>query len=148
MSGSREYPDRPFVGVGGVVIEGGRVLLIRRANEPRQGEWSIPGGLVETGETLEYAVARELQEETGLVVRPLGVLEVFERIVLDGKGRARYHFVLIDYLCERLEGNARPGSDVLDVAWVEEGQLGRYEISEKATEIIRKAFQRKPAPGR
>ncbi len=145
MSSSREYPDRPYVGVGGVVIEDGRVLLIRRANEPRQGEWSIPGGLVETGETLEYAVARELQEETGLVVRPLGVIEVFERIVLDGKGRARYHFVLIDYLCERLEGNARAGSDVLDVAWVEEAQLGRYEISEKAAEIIRKAFRHKPA---
>ncbi len=143
MPGSREYPDRPYVGVGGVVIEEGRVLLIRRANEPRQGEWSIPGGLVETGETLEYAVARELQEETGLVVRPLGVIEVFERIVLDGKGRTRYHFVLIDYLCECVEGKARAGSDVLDVAWVEEARLAEYGISEKATEIIRKGLRQK-----
>ncbi len=145
MPGSREYPDRPYVGVGGVVIENGRVLLIRRANEPRQGEWSIPGGMVETGETLEYAVVRELQEETGLVVRPLGVVEVFERIMLDGKGRARFHFVLIDYLCERLEGKARAGSDVLDVAWVTEAQLADYEISEKAAEIIRKAFRQRAA---
>jgi mutator protein MutT len=124
-----------------VVIENGRALLIRRANEPRQGEWSIPGGMVETGETLEYAAVRELQEETGLVVRPRGVIEVFERIVLDGKGRTRYHFVLIDYLCERLEGEARAGSDVLDVAWVEEARLSEYQVSEKATEIIRKAFR-------
>ncbi len=145
MPSSREYPDRPYVGVGGVVIEKDRVLLIRRANEPRQGEWSIPGGMVETGETLEYAVVRELQEETGLVVRPLGVVEVFERIMLDGKGRARFHFVLIDYLCERLEGKARAGSDVLDVAWVTEAQLADYEISAKAAEIIRKAFRQKAA---
>jgi mutator protein MutT len=124
-----------------VVIENGRALLIRRANEPRQGEWSIPGGMVETGETLEYAAVRELQEETGLVVRPRVVIEVFERIVLDGKGRTRYHFVLIDYLCERLEGEARAGSDVLDVAWVEEARLSEYQVSEKATEIIRKAFR-------
>lgn len=141
MGGTREYPDRPHVGVGGVVIENGRALLIRRANEPRQGEWSIPGGMVETGETLEYAAVRELQEETGLVVRPRVVIEVFERIVLDGKGRTRYHFVLIDYLCERLEGEARAGSDVLDVAWVEEARLSEYQVSEKATEIIRKAFR-------
>jgi mutator protein MutT len=143
MPGSREYPDRPYVGVGGVVIEKARTLLIRRANEPRQGEWSIPGGMVETGETLEYAVVRELQEETGLVVRPLGVVEVFERIMLDGKGRARFHFVLIDYLCERLEGEARASSDVLDVAWVEEARLADYEISAKAAEIIRKAFRQR-----
>ncbi|HEY4682226.1 MAG TPA: NUDIX hydrolase [Candidatus Acidoferrales bacterium] len=145
MPGSREYPDRPYVGVGGVVIEKGRTLLIRRANEPRQGEWSIPGGMVETGETLEYAVVRELQEETGLVVRPLGVVEVFERIMLDAKGRARFHFVLIDYLCERLEGEARASSDVLDVAWVEEARLADYEISAKAAEIIRKAFRQRAA---
>ena len=117
---SREYPERPVVGVGGVVIEGGRALLIRRGSEPLLGQWSIPGGTLELGESLEHGVVRELKEETGLTVRVVEMIEVFDRIYEDeamqraervqsGVGQKkgpRFHYVIIDYLCERIEGEA------------------------------------------
>lgn len=137
---AREYPDRPLVGVGGVVIAEDKVLLVRRAREPLQGQWSLPGGLVELGETLEESVARELKEETALEVRILGVVEVFDRITRDDAGRVRYHFVLVDYLCEPAAGEARAGSDVLDVTWVAEDELPAHRLTEKATSVIHKAF--------
>src|SRR3989344_7448935 len=112
MAGRREYPERPMVGVGGVVIRDTRVLLVQRASEPLAGQWSLPGGAVELGETLEEAVVRELKEETGLTVRLVKLVEAFERIIRDDSGRPRYHYVLLDYLCEPVEGSARPGSDV------------------------------------
>ena len=99
------------MGVGGVVITDGRALLIRRAGPPLQGEWSIPGGLLELGESLNQGVRRELAEETGLEVRVLDLIEVFERISLDGEGKPKYHFVVLDYLCEPVRGDARAGSD-------------------------------------
>jgi mutator protein MutT len=96
---TRQYPDRPFVGVGAVIVDGGRVLLVRRKHEPLAGEWSLPGGAVEVGETLEECVIREMREETGLDVEVGPVIEVFDRITRDGAGRVQYHFVLVDYLC-------------------------------------------------
>src|SRR5689334_25075705 len=105
MGSSREYPERPLVGVGGVVIEDGRALLIRRGSEPLLGEWSIPGGMLELGETLEEGVARELLEETGLTVRVIELIEVFDRIYVESTAGAkkgpRFHYVIVDYLCER-----------------------------------------------
>jgi 8-oxo-dGTP diphosphatase len=140
------------VGVGGVVIENDRALLIRRGTEPLRGEWSIPGGTLELGESLTQGVARELREETGLEVRVLGLIELFERIFpADGdrsipasasrQTRPRFHFVIADYLCERVSGEARPGSDVTDVAWAGEGELAGYRLSETATRVIRQAFE-------
>src|SRR3989337_337946 len=111
MAGRREYPERPMVGVGGVVIRDTRVLLVQRASEPLAGQWSLPGGAVELGETLEEAVVRELKEETGLTVRVVKLVEAFERIIRDDSGRPRYHYVLLDYLCEPLAGAACAGSD-------------------------------------
>lgn len=137
---SRVYPDRPLAGVGGVVIAGEKVLLVQRASEPLQGQWSLPGGLVELGETLEEALCRELKEETSLEVRVLGLVELFERIVRDDTGRVKYHFVLADYLCESVAGEASASSDVLAVAWAREDELPNYGVNQKATSVIRKAF--------
>jgi len=147
VTSSREYPERPVVGVGGVVIEEGRALLIRRGSEPLKGQWSIPGGTLELGESLQEGVARELREETGLEVRVLELIEVFDRIFPeDGLPRAkrrskpRFHFVIVDYLCERLGGEARAGSDVTDVAFAREEELGKYGLTETATRVLKSAF--------
>lgn len=131
------------MGVGGVVIEEGRALLIRRGGEPMKGQWSIPGGTLETGETLEEGTRREMEEETGLRVRVVELIEVFERIFRDeghSEGRPRYHFVILDYLCERISGQARAGGDVTDVAWVAEADLGPYHLTPTATRVLKKAF--------
>lgn len=147
MASAREYPEQPIVGVGGVVIENGRALLVRRGSEPLKGEWSIPGGTLELGETLVQGVARELLEETGLVVRAGELIEVFERIVrADGTTPAgddrkpRYHFVIADYLCHRLEGEARAGSDVTEVCFAREEELGHFRLTETALRVLRRAF--------
>jgi 8-oxo-dGTP diphosphatase len=145
---AREYPDRPVVGIGGVVIEDGRALLIRRGSEPLRGQWSIPGGMLELGESLQAGVARELLEETGLEVRVLDLIEVFDRIYLqDGtestsaERRPRYHYVIVDYLCERVSGEARAGSDVTDVAFAREDELEPYHLTTTATRVLRRAFE-------
>lgn len=147
MGSSREYPERPVVGVGGVVIENGRALLIRRGTEPLLGQWSIPGGTLELAESLQQGVARELREETGLEVRVLELIEVFDRIFSENelaptkeKPRPRFHFVIVDYLCERIAGEARPGSDVTDVVFATEEELPRYHLTETAIRVLRKAF--------
>ena len=147
MASSREYPERPMVGVGGVIIEDGRALLIRRGSEPLMGEWSIPGGSLELGETLEEGVARELLEETGLEVRVVELIEVFDRIYVEttagapeGKKGPRFHYVIVDYLCERIRGEAVAGSDVTDVAFAREEELGGYKLTETAMRILQKAF--------
>ena len=141
MTRTREYPERPVVGVGGVVIADGRALLIRRGNPPLEGEWSIPGGTLEVGEMLLDAVRRELAEETGIEVRVGDLIEVFERIFPDGEGQPKYHFVILDYLCEAVRGTARAGSDVTDVAWAAESELQKYLLTPTATRVIKKAFQ-------
>src|SRR5713101_5542780 len=147
MTSSREYPERPVVGIGGVIIDQGRTLLIRRGSEPLRGEWSIPGGTLELGESLEEGVARELLEETGIEVRILELIEVFDRIFLEDastgtqvKRRPRFHFVIADYLCERLGGEPRAGSDVTDVAFAREDELSRFCLTETATRVVKKAF--------
>jgi 8-oxo-dGTP diphosphatase len=141
MTGDREYPERPIVGVGGVVIADGRALLIRRGTPPLEGQWSIPGGTLEVGETLVEGVRRELFEETDIQVRVLDLIEVFERIFLDAEGRHRYHFVILDYLCAGAGGEAHAGSDVTEVAWATEDELPRYSLSPTATRVLQKAFQ-------
>jgi mutator protein MutT len=136
---SREFPDRPFVGVGGVVIHRNSALLIRRGGEPLKGEWSIPGGLIEVGETLKAAVRRELKEETGLDVEALEIIEVFDRIFRRGR-RVQYHFVIVDYVCSLRGGRLKPASDVLDARWVRREELGKYRLTRKATSVALKSF--------
>jgi 8-oxo-dGTP diphosphatase len=147
MRSSREYPERPIVGIGGVVIHEDRVVLIKRGSEPLRGEWSIPGGSLELGETLEQGVVREMQEETGLTVRTTGMIEIFERIFSElparyvaGKERPRYHYVIVDYLCERLSGELRAGGDAQDVAYSREDELQRFHLTETALRVLHKAF--------
>lgn len=147
MTSPREYPERPIVGVGGVLIENGKALLIRRGSEPLLGQWSIPGGTLELGETLQEGVARELLEETGIAVRVLGLIEVFERInpfspleSREANPRPRFHFVIVDYLCEKIGGEAKAGGDATDVAYVTEDDLDKYGLTETATRVLRTAF--------
>ena len=137
----REYPEQPLVGVGGVVVREGRVLLVQRAREPLKGLWSLPGGLVEVGETLEEALARELREETALSVEAGPLLVVLDRIIKDDVGAIRYHYVLIDYLCTQVEGMAAAGSDVGAVAWVMPGDVASYGISGRTAEVIEQGLK-------
>ena len=138
----REYPDRPLIGVGAIIIDRGRALVVRRATEPLKGEWSIPGGVLELGETLRTGVVREAKEETGLDVVPVEVLEVYDRIVADADGRTRYHYVLIDYLCELAGGELRAASDVSEVRWITEAELREFQIADSAEEVIRRGFRK------
>jgi len=136
----RDYPERPFLGVGAIIIEQQKVLLVRRANPPLQGEWSIPGGMVETGETTREAVVREVHEETGLEVKPVQLLEVFERILRDDDARVRYHYVLIDYLCHVAGGAASAGSDVTELCWAGAEELKELSVSPETCSLIRRAL--------
>ena len=137
-------PSAPVVGVGGVVVRDGRALLVRRGKAPLYGRWTVPGGTVELGETLEAAVVRELEEETGLRVEPLEVLAVFDRIDRDGE-RVAYHYVIVDYLCRWRSGEARAASDALEVAWATADELGGYDLPAKALEVVRDALEKAAA---
>jgi len=137
----RNHPKRPFIGVGAIVFKGDRILLIRRGKEPGRGKWSIPGGVVHLGETLEGAVRRELKEETGLEVEVVRLVEVFERIVPDEIGRVLYHYVLIDYLCRVAGDRIRAGSDALEAAFYPLNALDQLELTPGTGPVILKAFE-------
>ena len=169
---NREYPERPLVGVGGVVIAGDRALLVRRGTEPLLGQWSIPGGLLEAGETLAAGVVRELQEETGLTVRVVELIEALDRIFTDAApvagvpgavqaksageasfaaqnvpAKPRYHYVILDYLCERIGGELRAGGDVTDVVFVSEADLPDYSLPPHTLRVLSKGFAMARARG-
>jgi 8-oxo-dGTP diphosphatase len=136
----RSYPDHPWIGVGGIVFQGDQVLLIKRGQEPGRGQWSIPGGIVEVGETVARAVQREMEEETGLQVEPLGLVEVFERILPDEQGRIFYHYVILDFLCSIKGGCLMAGSDVTEAAFSPLSQLGMLGVSAETERVIEKAY--------
>jgi 8-oxo-dGTP diphosphatase len=136
----REFPDAPRVGVGGVVLDDGRVLLVRRGRPPGQGRWSIPGGLVGLGESLEDAVVREVEEESGLRVRVLGLCGVIDRVIQDADaGTVRYHYVIIDYLSVVEGGQLCAGSDAAEARWVPVEALGDYDITDGVADMVRRA---------
>ncbi len=136
----RDYPDRPIVGVGAVIIHEGRVVLVKRGSPPLQGEWSLPGGVVELGETLRAAAEREAREETGLIVKAGEVLEVLDRIIPGERGAPQYHYVLIDFLCTVESGELRAGGDAADARWAGEGELAEFKLELPALQVIRKGF--------
>ena len=136
----RRYPTRPFLGVGALIFDGTKILLVERGKDPLKGYWSLPGGILETGERLEEAIRREVLEETGLEIEPLSMFEIFERIMPDGDGRAEYHYVLIDYLCRVTGGRLQAASDVSRAAWVAEQNLGEYRLTEGTLAVIERAF--------
>jgi ADP-ribose pyrophosphatase YjhB (NUDIX family) len=141
VNDTRKYPDRPYVGIGGIIVHEGRVVLVKRRFEPLAGQWSIPGGAVETGETLEACLIREMTEETGFVVEVGPVVEVLDRITRDEEGRVLYHFVLIDYLCRPVGGELRAGSDVAEAVLAEPSEFAQYELTEKALSVIERALE-------
>lgn len=140
MSGSGEYPGHPVVGVGGVVLLGERVVLIRRANEPRKGEWSIPGGKLELGETLAEGVRRELREETGLDVEVGELIEAFERVYRDPDGKTRFHYVILDFFCRANSDRPAAGGDASELMLIREDELDRVVLNEAVQRVLRKAF--------
>lgn len=137
---NREFPDRPLVGVGAVIVQDGRVLLVRRGQAPLLGEWSLPGGVLECGETLREATVREAREETGLIVETGELLGVYERVIHSDDGRVRYHYVLIDFLCRLISGDVSAGSDAADVRWFGREELEGLDLPHDTRDVIAKGF--------
>ena len=136
----REHPKQPLVGVGALIVENGRVVLIKRGKAPLLGEWSIPGGMLEIGETLRQGAEREALEETGLVVRATELLGVFDRVVPDAEGKIVYHYVLIDFLCERISGELQAGADAADARWFTPEEVAQLSLGEDTAGVIRAAL--------
>jgi ADP-ribose pyrophosphatase YjhB (NUDIX family) len=137
---TREYPDRPFIGVGSIIIENDKVVLVKRAHPPIQGQWSIPGGVLEVGELVREAASREAQEETGLIVEPGELLGVFDRVLRDPDNRVQYHYVLIDFLCRRIGGELLAASDASEVRWFTRAELTSLNLAEDTLVVIQKGF--------
>lgn len=143
---AREYPSAPVAAVGGVVLDGDVVLLVRRAFPPRQGEWSLPGGRLELGESLADGVRREVREETGLEIEVGPVVEVFDRVHRDDAGGIRYHFVVVDFLCRPAGGALRAGDDAADVRWVARHEVAALGVNPHAVAVIERAFGLQAGP--
>jgi len=139
---ARDYPERPIIGVAAVVIENNRVALVRRGRPPAYGEWSLPGGAVELGETVEEAVVREVSEEIGLEVEVLELVAILDRIFLDKEGQVQFHYVLLDFLCRITGGNLRASSDAIFCAQVPFSALEGYKLTKETREVINRAYQR------
>lgn len=142
----REFPELPLVGVGAIIIEGDRVLLVKRAHPPIEGQWSIPGGVLEVGEMVREAAVREAREETGLSVEPGELLGVYDRILRDPEQRVQYHYVLIDFLCRSVGGELLAASDAAEVRWFRRGELPALRLAEDTLEVIGKGFAKLTPP--
>ena len=127
--------------MGALIFDGGRILLVERGKEPLKGHWSLPGGVLETGETLAQGLIREVREETGLEVEPAAMLEIFERIIRDAQGAAEYHYVLIDYICRVTGGKLQAADDASRVEWVPQESLPDYQITAGTLPVIEKGFR-------
>ena len=137
----REYPDTPLVGVGAIIIEDGRVALVKRGHAPLVGEWSIPGGVMEVGETVREAAVREACEETGLQVI-VELLGIYERLLRDEQGKVRYHYLLVDFLCRRTSGELCAAGDAEEVRWFTPEEVKQLMLPDDTNEVIRLGFER------
>jgi 8-oxo-dGTP diphosphatase len=144
----REFPQAPLVGVGAIIIEDARVVLVKRAHPPLQAEWSIPGGVLEVGEMLRQAAIREAREETGLTVEPGELLGVYDRILRNPGQRVQYHYVLIDFLCRRVAGDLAAASDAAEARWFTREELPGLELAEDTMDVIRKGFSKLGSKGK
>lgn len=144
----REYPDAPLVGVGSIIVEGARVVLVKRGHAPLLGEWSIPGGVLEIGETVREAAQREALEETSLTVEPLELLGIFDRVVRDEHGRVKYHYVLIDFLCRRVAGELCAAGDAAECRWFTPEEIARLPLPADTAEVIRMGLAKSPSDTR
>jgi 8-oxo-dGTP diphosphatase len=136
----REFPEVPLVGVGAIIIEDGRVVLVTRRHPPLQAEWSVPGGVLEVGELVREAAIREAREETGLIVEPGELLGVYDRVLRDAGKRVQYHYVLIDFLCRRVTGDLAAASDAAEVRWFGREELAGLGLAEDTMDVIGKGF--------
>jgi 8-oxo-dGTP diphosphatase len=142
LSMKREFPEVPLVGVGAIIIEENRVVLVKRAHPPLQAQWSIPGGVLEVGELVRTAAIREAREETGLIVEPGELLGVYDRVLRDADQRVQYHYVLIDFLCRRVGGELFAASDAAEVHWFTRGELHALKLAADTQDVIRKGFEK------
>jgi ADP-ribose pyrophosphatase YjhB (NUDIX family) len=138
----REFPEVPLVGVGAIIIEDARVVLVKRAHPPLQAEWSIPGGVLEVGELVREAAIREAREETGLTVEPGELLGVYDRVLRDAGQRVQYHYVLIDFFCRRVGGELKAASDAVEVRWFTRQELPGLNLAEDTLDVIGIGFAR------
>ena len=139
---NREFPEAPLVGVGAIIIEDARVLLVKRAQPPLQAQWSIPGGVLEVGELIREAAIREAREETGLIVDPVELLGVYDRILRNPERRVQYHYVLIDFLCRKVGGELSAASDAAEVCWFTREELPALHLAEDTLDVVNKGFER------
>lgn len=140
----RRYPSAPVCAVGALIYRGSQILLVRRGKAPSLGKWSVPGGRLRLGETLEAAVIRETREETCLVVRPLRIGKVVEHLLRDERGDIEYHYVIVDFVCQVIDGSPQPASDVSDVRYVETSELSQWDMTEGTAQVVQEVFERIP----
>ncbi len=138
----REFPEHPLVGVGAIIIKDGRVLLVKRAHPPIQGQWSIPGGVLEVGEFVREAAVREAREETGLIVEPGDLLGVYDRILHNPEQRVQYHYVLVDFLCHPVGGELQAADDAAEVRWFTREELPALNLAEDTLDVVGKGFEK------
>jgi 8-oxo-dGTP diphosphatase len=136
----RRYPERPLVGVGAIILRDDQVLLVQRGSEPSYGKWSVPGGLVELGESLQDAIMREVREEVGLEVQVRDLVVALDRVIPDQEGRIEYHYILLDFLCECNQGEPSPASDVMDCAFVPISSLAHYDLTRGTAKAILRVY--------
>ena len=136
----RDYPERPIIAIAAVIVENDRFVLVKRGTPPHQGEWTIPGGMLECGESLREAVIREAREETSLTVKPVTLVEAFERIIRNDAGQIQFHYVIMEYLCQVIEGTLRAGEDAADARWLTEAELKGLQVTEGTHQVLKKAL--------
>ena len=142
MPEAREYPRQPLIGVGAIIVHSGKVVLIKRGHAPLAGEWSIPGGVLEVGETMREGVIREAHEETGLMVEPLDLLGVFDRMMRDDRGQVLYHYVLVDFLCRVVGGSLKAAGDAAEADWFTSHRVAELPLPPDTAEVVRLGFEK------